>query len=75
MLIAVMIFANLTNDGVISGWFGDFSGADKETGEWSEWETENSIDYDTDADGNVTFEMEAEDVSENDSTYQTFEFE
>lgn len=75
MLVAVMLFANLTDSGVISGWFGDFGGADVEAGDWSEWTTEDDVSYGTDSDGNVTFEMEAEDVDGKNSTYQIFEFE
>ncbi len=81
ILIAIMLCANMTDSGVISGWLGDFVGADIEAGDWSEWETEETLTYGTDEAGNVTFEMKAEDANiqydenGNGSTYQTFEFD
>ena len=56
-----MLFSNLTDAGVISGWFGEIGGADVEAGDWSEWETEEDMQY-YDEEGNG-------------ATYQTFEFE
>ena len=39
VLVVVMLLADLTQNGVLSQWFG-IGGADVEAGDWSEWETE-----------------------------------
>lgn len=63
LLVAVMLLADLMQNGMLSQWFGS-GDAGVEAGDWSEWETEDDVIYGTDEEGNVNFEMEAIDVSE-----------
>ena len=81
--IAVTIGSLLTSLGSVVnfGVWEEWGSDTLEEGDWSEWTTEDDITYGTDEDGNVTFEMEAEDADiyydeeGNGSTYQSFEFE
>ncbi len=55
LLVAVMLLADLMQNGMLSQWFGS-GDAGVEAGDWSEWETEEeAVYYDDDGDG-TTFE-------------------